>query len=258
MARGKHDRSSRRPTREGGSSGQPPEIWTAWLGAVDYRAGLAAQERMRAKVESGELPGVLLLQEHPPVYTLGRRSEPADLPFGPEHWAERNIDVVKVDRGGKLTYHGPGQLVAYPIVRTSDVVGFVRTIEHAVVAALRDEGIEAAPREGLTGVWVEDRKIGSIGLHLARGVTTHGVAINVDADLAPFGWVTPCGLPGVTMTSIALETGRAGGMTCFRKRLAHRFCEAAGVRQRVVTAHRLGLDDLVGAELRAPIALELA
>jgi lipoyl(octanoyl) transferase len=232
------------------------EVWTAWLGAVDYRAGLAAQERTRAKVESGELPGVLLLQEHPPVYTLGRRSEPADLPFGEEHWAQRGIDVVKVDRGGKLTYHGPGQLVAYPIVRTNDVVGFVRTIEQAVVAALHDEGVDAAPREGLTGVWVEDRKIGSIGLHLARGVTTHGVAINVDADLAPFGWVTPCGLPGVQMTSIALETGRAGGLACFRKRLAHRFCEASGVRQRVVTPHRLGLEDLVGAELRAPIALE--
>jgi lipoyl(octanoyl) transferase len=112
-------------------------------------------------------------------------------------------------------------------------------MEGAIITALADEGVEAEVREGLTGVWVGDRKIGSIGLHVSRGVTMHGFAVNVDGDLQPFEWIVPCGIEGVRMTSLYLATGLTGGMDCFRKRVAWRFAEAFGLRQRIVTLERL-------------------
>ena len=137
----------------------------------------------------------------------------------------QGIEIVDTDRGGKVTYHGPGQLVGYPIVRVDDVVAYVRTLERALVAALAEEGLEARarPEDGpdYTGVWVGERKIASIGVHLARGVTTHGFAVNVENDLQPFSWIVPCGLDGVQMTSLIKETGRlAGQIKCFRRRAA--------------------------------------
>jgi lipoyl(octanoyl) transferase len=218
------------------------DLWTCNLGTVEYREAAALQEDLRERVIAGQLPDVLLLLEHPAVYTLGRRSEPGDLPFGADFWRARGIDVVQTPRGGKLTYHGPGQLVGYPIMRTGDIPAFIRAIEHALVAALAEEGIEARGRdhEGpqFTGVWVEDRKIASIGVHVSRGVTTHGFAVNVDNDVEPFHQVTACGLPGVRMTSIALETGRTGGLQCFRKRVAYAFAREHGMRQRIVAPAR--------------------
>jgi lipoate-protein ligase B len=112
-------------------------------------------------------------------------------------------------------------------------------MEAGIIRALADEGVEAEVREGLTGVWVGDRKIGSIGLHVSRGVTMHGFAVNVDCDLQPFEWIVPCGIEGVRMTSLYLATGRTGGMDCFRKRVAWRFGEAFGLRQRIVSLERL-------------------
>jgi len=187
------------------------------LGRVEYREALALQQRLRAERQAGTIEDVLLLLEHDPVYTRGRRSDPSELPVA------KDIPVVDVDRGGKVTYHGPGQLVGYPIMAVSDVVAFVRSMERAIVAALAGEGIDARSRadEGpdYTGVWVDDRKIASIGVHVQRGVTTHGFAINVDGDLTPWQWIVPCGLPGVRMTSILEETGRAD-MAAFRTRVA--------------------------------------
>jgi lipoyl(octanoyl) transferase len=156
----------------------------------------------------------------------------------------QGIDLVDVDRGGKITYHGPGQLVGYPIMAVDDVVAYVRTMETAMIAALADTGIEARSRadEGrdFTGVWVEDRKIGSIGVHVQRGVTTHGFAVNVQNDLRPFEWVVPCGLGGVRMTSVLEERpADPDPLPCFRKRMAWRFAEAFGRRQRLVTPWRL-------------------
>jgi lipoyl(octanoyl) transferase len=184
-----------------------PEIWVCHLGAVPYRDALAIQERLRARRQADELPDTLLLLEHPPVYTRGRRSGADDLPFGEGFYRAKGIDVVTTDRGGKLTYHGPGQLVGYPIMRIDDVHRYLRTMEDAIIAALDDEGIVARSRhdEGIdyTGVWVDDRKIASIGVHVSRGVTTHGFAVNVHNDLEPFSWVVACGLPDVSMTSIA-------------------------------------------------------
>jgi lipoyl(octanoyl) transferase len=222
----------------------PDELWVCHLSTVEYREALALQERLRAARQEGELPDVLLLLEHWPVYTRGRRSGPGELPMGEDWYRMQGIDVVETDRGGKVTYHGPGQLVGYPIVRVDDVVAYVRTLERALVAALADEGLtaRARPEDGpdYTGVWVGDRKIASIGVHVARGVTTHGFAVNVENDLQPFGYVVPCGLEGVQMTSLIKETGRlAGQMKCFRRRAAWQVAEALGRRQRLVSLRRL-------------------
>ncbi len=178
-----------------------PEIWVCHLGVVEYREALSLQERIREARQDGELPDVLLTLEHPPVYTRGRRSVAGELPFGEDWYLARGIDIVDTGRGGKVTYHGPGQLVGYPIVGVDDVVAYVRLLEDALVTALADEGVAARsrPHEGhrFTGVWVGDRKIASIGVHLSRGVSMHGFAVNVDNDLEPFSWIVPCGLDGV-------------------------------------------------------------
>jgi lipoyl(octanoyl) transferase len=147
--------------------------------------------------------------------------------MGEEWYRAQGIEVVDTDRGGRVTYHGPGQLVGYPILRIDDVVGFVRVMERAIVAALADFGIGARTRtdEGAdyTGVWVEDRKIASIGIHVRHGVTTHGFAVNVDNDLQPFEWVVPCGLDGVRMTSVCRETATGGNLGRFRTVMADAF-----------------------------------
>jgi lipoyl(octanoyl) transferase len=220
------------------------ELWVCHLGRVEYGEALELQERVRAARQAGEVPDVLLTLEHPPVYTRGRRSGPGELPMGEEWYSSQGFEIVDTDRGGKVTYHGPGQLVGYPIVGVNDVVAYVRTLERALVAALAQEGIaaRARPEDGpdFTGVWVEDRKIASIGVHVARGVTTHGFAVNVENDLQPFSWIVPCGLDGVQMTSLIRETGRgAGAIRCFRRRAAFQLAEALGHRQRLVGLARL-------------------
>jgi lipoyl(octanoyl) transferase len=223
------------------------ELWVARVpGRVPYTEAVELQTRLRERRQAGQIPDSLLLLEHPPTYTKGRRSERADLPMGEEWYWSQGIEVHETSRGGRVTYHGPGQLVGYPIMGVTDVVAFLRTMEAGIIRALADEAVEAEVREGLTGVWVGDRKIGSIGLHVSRGVTMHGFAVNVDCDLQPFEWIVPCGIEGVRMTSLYLATGRIGGMDCFRKRVAWRFAEAFGLRQRIVT-----LDRLLGTE--API-----
>jgi lipoyl(octanoyl) transferase len=219
------------------------DLWSVHLGRIGYRDALALQQRVRSARQQELIPDTVLTLEHDPVYTRGRRSDPAELPFEADWYAQRGIEVVDVDRGGKVTYHGPGQLVAYPIVRVEDVMGFVGDLERVMVDALAHEGVDARGRahEGrdFTGVWVGDRKIGSIGLHISHGVTMHGLSLNVDGDLAPFEWIVPCGLGGVAMTSIERETGRAGRMDCVRKRVTHGLAEALGHRQRLVTPQRL-------------------
>jgi lipoyl(octanoyl) transferase len=220
------------------------EIWVCHLGTVEYGDGLALQERLCAARQRDEIPDVLLTLQHWPVYTRGRRAGPGELPMGEEWYRLQGIDIYDTDRGGKVTYHGPGQLVGYPIVRVDDVVAYVRLLERAIVAALAEEGVtaRARPQDGpnYTGVWVGDRKIASIGVHVARGVTTHGFAVNVENDLQPFSWIVPCGLDGVQMTSLIRETGRpAGQLRCFRKRAAHQLAQALERRQRLVSLARL-------------------
>jgi lipoyl(octanoyl) transferase len=223
------------------------ELWVANAGRLPYAAGVELQDRVRAARQAGDIPDTLLLLEHDPVYTRGRRTERADLPMGDDWYRSQGIEVAETTRGGRVTYHGPGQLVGYPIMAIGDVIAYVRTLERAVIAALAEEGVEASVREGLTGIWVGERKIGSIGVHVARGVTMHGFAVNVDCDLQPFEWIVPCGIDGVRMTSLYVETGRTGAMRCFRKRVAYQLADAFGLRQRIVSADRL----LAGAAVPA-------
>jgi lipoyl(octanoyl) transferase len=220
------------------------ELWVCHLGMLDYAEGMALQEEVRTARQAGRIPDVLLTLQHWPVLTRGRRSGPGELPMGEDWYRMQGIEVLQTDRGGKVTYHGPGQLVGYPIVAVNDVVEYVRTLERALVAALAEEGVAARARfddgPDYTGVWVQERKIASIGVHVQRGVTTHGFAVNVENDLQPFSWIVPCGLAGVQMTSLIRETGRLEGqLPCFRKRAAYAVAQALGRRQRLVSRARL-------------------
>ena len=216
------------------------DLWVAQLGTIPYPEAVELQERLRARRQAGAVPDILLVLEHPPVYTKGKRTTDRDLPMGEDWYRLQGIDVCETDRGGRVTYHAPGQLVAYPIMAIERVADFVHTMEEAVVAALADEGIEARVRGAPhTGVWTADAKIASIGVRVSGGVTTHGLAVNVDNDLQPFEWIVPCGIDHVRMTSVSRETGRHPSLPCFRKRMAWRFAEAFGLRQRIVTAERL-------------------
>ena len=216
------------------------ELWVTHLGSVPYADAFELQRTLRDRRAAGDLPDLLLVLEHPPVYTRGKRTEPGDLPMDERWYADRGIEVEDSDRGGRVTYHGPGQLVAYPIMAVERVADFVHTMERAIVAALADEGVIAEPRAvPFTGVWVGDSKIGSIGVRVREGVSMHGLAVNVDNDLRPFEWIVPCGIDQVQVTSVARETGRSPSLPCFRKRIAYRFSEAFGRRQRLVSSQRL-------------------
>lgn len=219
------------------------EILVVRRGLVPYEEARELQRQVAARRQRDELPDVLLLLEHPPVYTRGRRSQPAELPMGVEWYEAQGIEVRDTDRGGLVTYHGPGQLIAYPIVQLGaygdDVHGYVRGLERAMIEALGEAGVPAQTIEGLTGVWTEGeppptlatkpaRKIGSIGLHVSRGVTTHGLAINVNNDLQPFEWVVPCGIEGVAMTSLARELKAEQDLDAFADTLAAAYGRVLG------------------------------
>jgi len=214
------------------------ELSVCLLGSMPYRDALHTQEVLRARRQSDAIGDTLLLLEHPPVYTRGRRSSAAELTLGEDFYRSRGIDIVETDRGGRVTYHGPGQLVGYSIMRIADIGRYLRTMEDAIVLALAGEGIVARSRctEGpdYTGVWVGERKIASIGVHVSRGVTTHGFAVNVENDLTPFSWVVACGLPDVEMTSLARElSGRTLDAERFRTSVAEQFSNAHGRRMRM-------------------------
>jgi lipoyl(octanoyl) transferase len=182
------------------------------LDEVPYMEAWELQRALAGAVSQGAIPDTIVLLEHPPVVTLGRRTdETAELHVP----ADTEIEVVETDRGGKSTFHGPGQLVCYPILDLKrhgrDVKEYVRNLEEALIGTLAALGVEGARLEGLTGVWLErpPRKIASIGVHVSRWVTTHGYALNVDLDPAPFtDWITACGLEDATFTTIARELGR--------------------------------------------------
>jgi lipoyl(octanoyl) transferase len=181
------------------------------LGLVDYREAWDLQRAVAAAVAAGELPDTVLMLEHPPTITLGRRTEEGEVHV-PEGAA---VEIVEVDRGGKSTYHGPGQLVCYPILDLArhgeDVKKYCRDLEEALAQTLSAFGLEGQRIDGLTGVWLypPPRKIASIGIHLTKWISTHGYALNVDLDPAPFTeWITACGLDGYAFTSMARELGR--------------------------------------------------
>jgi lipoyl(octanoyl) transferase len=182
------------------------------LGLVDYREAWDLQRAVAAAVAAGELPDTVLMLEHPPTITLGRRTEEGEV-----HVPEgADVEIVEVDRGGKSTYHGPGQLVCYPILDLArhgeDVKKYCRDLEEALIRTTAAFGVASTRIEGLTGVWLErpPRKIASIGIHLTKWISTHGYALNVDLDPAPFTeWITACGLDGYAFTSMTRELGRS-------------------------------------------------
>ena len=181
------------------------------LGVVPYREAWDLQRAIAGAVSQGAVPETVIFLEHPPVVTLGRRTDTNELHV-PD---DAEVDIVETDRGGKSTFHGPGQLVCYPIMdlrrHGKDVKKYVRDLEEALIRTLAPLGVEATRIDGLTGVWLErpPRKIASIGVHISRWVTTHGYALNVDLDPAPFtDWITACGLEDAAFTTIAQEVGR--------------------------------------------------
>jgi lipoyl(octanoyl) transferase len=239
------------------------ELWCVRCGQVPYEEARHLQKRLERSRQAGEIPDVLLLLEHPPVYTKGRRSEPGELGMGEDWYRMQGIEVCETDRGGRVTYHGPGQLVGYPIVSLRDldaesdgsdgrgmsVPEYVRRLERVMIDSLGAYGVRAGVIDGLTGVWAgerlpeadatveavsgavaagEIRKIGSIGVHVSRGVTTHGLAVNVDNDLQPFEWIVPCGIEGCRMTSLCRELGAEQELGAFMDVVRERFGEAYG------------------------------
>jgi lipoyl(octanoyl) transferase len=185
-----------------------PTIALSRHGLVEYQKAWDVQRTIHAEVVSGVRPNTLLLLEHPSVYTAGRRTDEAERPSD-------GTPVIDVDRGGRITWHGPGQLVGYPIVKLqkpTELVGFVREIESALIRVCADLGITALRIEGRSGVWVKDdrgdRKVAAIGIRVAQGVTMHGFALNVNPDLTAFGQIVPCGIADADVTSLETELGR--------------------------------------------------
>jgi lipoyl(octanoyl) transferase len=181
------------------------------LGLVPYSEAWELQRSVASAVSRGVLPDTVLLLEHPPVVTLGRRTEPGELHL-PQ---DAKVEIVETDRGGKSTYHGPGQLVCYPIFDLTrhgqDVKKYCRDLEEALIGTMAPLGVEATRIEGLTGIWLQrpPRKIASIGIHISKWITTHGYALNVDLDPAPFTeWITACGIEDALFTTIARELVR--------------------------------------------------
>jgi lipoyl(octanoyl) transferase len=202
------------------------------LGHVPYLKAWEVQRSLAGAVSQGAIPDTVILLEHPPVITLGRRSEEGELhvPDGAD------VEIVETDRGGKSTYHGPGQLVCYPILDLTrhgeDVKRYCRDLEEALIRTLGAVGLEATSIEGLTGIWVQrpPRKIASIGVHISKWVTTHGYALNVDLDPAPFTeWITACGLEDAAFTTIARELGRPVSVDEVRPYAAQALAEVFGL-----------------------------
>jgi lipoyl(octanoyl) transferase len=197
-----------------------PDLLFVRAGLIPYAEAFALQKRLERLRMEGEVPDLLLLLEHPPVYTRGRRSTADELPMGEDWYRAQGIEICDTDRGGRVTYHGPGQLVGYPVMGLrayrDDVHDFIRRMERMIIDSLAAYGIEAGPIEGLTGVWTpERRKIASIGVHVNRGITTHGFAINVNNDLQPFEWIVPCGIDHCQMSSVTRERGEMQDMDAF-------------------------------------------
>jgi lipoyl(octanoyl) transferase len=189
----------------------------SWLGRIDYRAAWDLQRRLAGERADDKIGDRLLLLEHPPVLTLGRHADESHVRATPKELKQRGIEVIRVERGGEVTYHGPGQLVAYPILQLSRrgllLKPLVRALEGAMAETCAALGVEAGRREGHPGAWCdpqgpEPRKIGALGIRVERGVTYHGIALNVNVDLADFDLIDPCGEPGARTTSIANELGR--------------------------------------------------
>ncbi len=242
------------------------------LGTVPYRATWDLQRRLVAARQADDIPDVVLLLEHPHTYTIGRRGDENEVLASPEYLAALGAAVIEVDRGGLATYHGPGQLVGYPILdlrpRGREVHSYLRNLEAALINTLREIGIPAQRVAQKTGVWVEDRKIASIGVRFSRWISSHGFALNVATDLSYFSHIVPCGMPAVTMTSVAQESsaaretcagrGEAGAsehgttdMALLRARVAHHLAQVFDLSY--VDAFPPALGEILDAEQAATV-----
>ena len=257
------------------------------MGVEPYADALDLQQRIARARIAGEVPDVLLLLEHHPVLTKGRRTDARELGMGEDWYRMQGIEVTETDRGGRVTYHGPGQLVAYPIVDLArvgpdgrpDVHAFVRVLEDVMIDSLAAHEVAAQVFDGLTGVWTagtppipvgqmgpqgtivsarnpdlaatdaEARKIGSIGIHVSRGVSTHGLAVNVNNDLQPFEWIVPCGMETARMTSVARELGAEQDLDAFAATVRDATAERLDREPRELAA-----DELEGLLARSPIS----
>jgi lipoyl(octanoyl) transferase len=215
---------------------------------VDYLQAWDLQREVHEQRVRGEIPDTCLLLEHQPVYTAGKRTSPLDRPLG-----DPGAPVIDVDRGGQITWHGPGQLVGYPIVRLSepiDVVSYVRTVEEALIGVCAEFGVPAGRVDGRSGVWVRadgsgrpDRKVGAIGIRVARGVTMHGFALNCNCDMSWFDKIVPCGIRDAGVTSLSAEAGTSITVTAALDAVEHHVAAALGAVgvRRVDGLHRAGM-----------------
>ncbi len=223
-------------------------LWAAWLGRVAYASALDLQMRICEAKKRGMEPDVLLLLEHPPVITLGRNGKWHNLLVSAEILQARGVDLFEIDRGGDITFHGPGQLVGYPILRLGpderDVRLYMRNLEECLIRMLRDYGIQAHRDPGYTGVWTEDGKIAAMGVHLSRWITRHGFALNVDTDLSYYDLIVPCGIAGKTVTSMSRILSRPTRIADVAGRTATEFAALFGRR----------LEWRKGEELRSELA----
>ncbi len=198
----------------------------ARLGVTDYLEAWEVQKVIARQRGEGSLPDTLILLEHPHTYTLGRRGKLSDVLVGEAALKQMGVQVCHVDRGGEVTYHGPGQLVAYPIVDVRPLGGpviYVRTLETVLINTLRDFGLEAHRADSLTGVWIGHEKIAAIGVKISRGITTHGLALNVNPDLSYFQHIVPCGIEGMAVTSLERLLGCPVSLEEVALRLVHHF-----------------------------------
>ena len=203
------------------------------LGAVDYQQAWDLQVRLAQGVRAAEQPNTLLLLEHPPVYTRGRLSQPGHILLTPGQLRERGISVYDTDRGGQVTYHGPGQLVGYPVVDLREWGGplqYVRTLERIILGTLSDFQIPAEVVQGLTGVWAGGGKVAAIGLKISRGVAYHGFAINVNTDLSYYDHIVPCGIEDRPVTSMAQVLGHPVDLESVQYSLVYQFGKGMGFR----------------------------
>ncbi len=203
------------------------------LGLVGYEDGLRLQRELVARRKAGIVPDTLLLLEHPHVYTLGRNAKKENLLISAEQLAARGAQVFEIDRGGDVTYHGPGQLVGYPIINLAehrrDIAWYMRCLEEVLIAVAGEYGIEAGRLAGAPGVWVGNEKLAAVGVHISRWVTSHGFAFNVNTDLRYFGWIVPCGLRDKGVTSLQKLLGRPVEMDEVIERVVRRFGRVFGL-----------------------------
>lgn len=203
------------------------------LGRVGYAAALERQRERVADRKAGTIPDTLLLLEHPHVYTLGRNARAENILVTAEWLASRGAQVFHTDRGGDVTYHGPGQLVGYPILDLTqhrrDISWYMRSLEEVFMLTARDWGIAAGRSPGAAGVWVGNDKLTAMGVHVSRWVTSHGFAMNVNTDLSHFQWIVPCGLHGKGVTSLAKLLGRDVEMEAVTERVVQHFAEVFAV-----------------------------